>query len=57
MEAGDPQSFNRYAYVSNDPVNMNDPLGLYQRCTTGGDGRVTCVEVGGGLKGQAGETQ
>ena len=25
---GDPQSFNRYAYVGNDPVNFNDPLGL-----------------------------
>jgi RHS repeat-associated protein len=24
----DPQSFNRYSYVSNDPVNMVDPSGL-----------------------------
>jgi RHS repeat-associated protein len=24
----DPQSFNRYAYVQNDPVNFVDPLGL-----------------------------
>jgi RHS repeat-associated protein len=24
----DPQSFNRYAYVGNDPVNFVDPLGL-----------------------------
>ncbi len=23
-----PQSFNRYSYVSNDPVNMSDPSGL-----------------------------
>jgi RHS repeat-associated protein len=23
-----PQSFNRYAYVQNDPVNFVDPLGL-----------------------------
>jgi len=23
-----PQSFNRYAYVENDPVNFVDPLGL-----------------------------
>jgi RHS repeat-associated protein len=25
---GDPQSFNRYAYVNNDPVNVVDPTGL-----------------------------
>jgi RHS repeat-associated protein len=25
---GDPQSWNRYAYVQNDPVNANDPSGL-----------------------------
>ncbi|MBL1770924.1 hypothetical protein ELE26_30525, partial [Klebsiella pneumoniae] len=24
----DPQSFNRYAYVRNDPVNYVDPTGL-----------------------------
>jgi hypothetical protein len=28
MSAGDPQSFNRYAYVQNDPVNFVDPSGL-----------------------------
>lgn len=28
MEIDDPQSFNRYAYVYNDPVNETDPLGL-----------------------------
>ena len=28
MSVGDPQSFNRYAYVGNDPVNMVDPSGL-----------------------------
>ncbi|MGJ5816394.1 RHS repeat-associated core domain-containing protein [Paludibaculum fermentans] len=26
--AADPQSWNRYAYVENDPVNFNDPVGL-----------------------------
>src|SRR5437764_456831 len=29
---GDPQSFNRYAYSGNDPVNFNDPSGLYTAC-------------------------
>jgi RHS repeat-associated protein len=28
MSVGDPQSFNRYSYVNNDPVNMSDPSGL-----------------------------
>jgi RHS repeat-associated protein len=28
MNAGNPQSFNRYAYVQNDPVNFVDPSGL-----------------------------
>ena len=27
-QAGDPQSFNRYAYAANDPINLIDPLGL-----------------------------
>jgi len=29
MSVGDPQSFNRYAYVSNDPVNLVDPDGQF----------------------------
>jgi RHS repeat-associated protein len=28
MSVGDPQSFNRYSYVKNDPVNLVDPTGL-----------------------------
>lgn len=28
LELGDPQTFNRYSYVANDPVNQIDPLGL-----------------------------
>jgi RHS repeat-associated protein len=29
---GNPQSWNRYAYVNNDPINQNDPSGLETRC-------------------------
>jgi RHS repeat-associated protein len=29
-----PQSWNRYAYVLNDPVNFNDPAGLDASCVT-----------------------
>ncbi|MCV5977641.1 hypothetical protein OFO29_35440, partial [Escherichia coli] len=32
----DPQSFNRYAYVRNDPVNFVDPSGLMM------EGGVSC---------------
>jgi len=28
-DLSDPQSFNRYLYVENDPVNLTDPLGLF----------------------------
>lgn len=35
--ATDPQSFNRYAYVLNNPTNFNDPQGLITRpCTIDG---------------------
>lgn len=29
-DLSDPQSFNRYAYVKNDPVNFVDPSGLFE---------------------------
>ncbi len=32
MTTADPQSFNRYSYVQNDPVNFVDPSGLYAAC-------------------------
>ncbi len=32
MELGDPQSFNRYGYVGNDPINFIDPSGLMRVC-------------------------
>ena len=41
-----PQSLNRYSYVSNDPVNSVDPLGLL---------RVYCFTVTGGPLGTGGD--
>jgi RHS repeat-associated protein len=38
-----PQSFNRYAYVQNDPVNLTDPTGLMPNLCYGGG-----TETGGG---------
>jgi RHS repeat-associated protein len=32
MSISDSQSFNRYSYVQNDPVNFVDPSGLYEAC-------------------------
>ncbi|MFL6207478.1 MAG: RHS repeat-associated core domain-containing protein, partial [Pyrinomonadaceae bacterium] len=29
-DVSDPQSFNRYSYTQNDPVNFTDPTGLFQ---------------------------
>jgi RHS repeat-associated protein len=31
-DPANPQSFNRYSYVQNDPVNFADPSGLYSAC-------------------------
>jgi RHS repeat-associated protein len=36
MRLGNPQSFNRYSYVQNDPVNLIDPVGLQEGGGTGG---------------------
>jgi RHS repeat-associated protein len=36
MRIGDPQSFNRYSYVQNDPVNFVDPTGLFTNCGQNG---------------------
>jgi len=35
--AGDPASWNRYAYVGGDPINANDPNGLYREEVSGID--------------------
>jgi RHS repeat-associated protein len=44
----DPQSFNRYSYTQNDPVNFVDPTGLEEtmNCQVGAHGEVTCGNVG-----------
>jgi len=63
MSLGDPQSFNRYAYTQNDPVNFVDPSGLnliafcwnYDTFTNDKNGLTTTnhsgchyMEIGGG---------
>jgi len=53
MEGTDPQSFNRYGYVRNDPVNIVDPSGLRMVCPKD-RGNIIYVcheEPGGGLPG------
>jgi RHS repeat-associated protein len=44
----DPQSFNRYAYVQNDPVNHSDPTGLMPciEMIDPATGQSTCVQGG-----------
>jgi len=54
-DVGDPQSLNRYTYVVNDPVNLTDPLGLWEDCGDPGfaDSHAQCAELpgpwGGGI--------
>jgi hypothetical protein len=45
-----PQTWNRYTYVHNNPVNFIDPFGLYPCPTRGSDGKMhpgECIEVKG----------
>ena len=44
-EPGEPQSFNRYAYSYNNPVNYSDPSG---HCVFGVDTAV-CIAIGAGI--------
>jgi RHS repeat-associated protein len=51
MSLSDPQSFNRYSYVGNDPINFADPFGLERLCfavflVTTTFNRVTGEQVG-----------
>jgi len=39
-----PQSFNRYAYTQNDPVNFVDPTGLVPNECVMIDGQVVCFD-------------
>ena len=60
MSVADPQSFNRYSYVQNDPVNFTDPSGLLMSSGmwTPGQGGYGCDAAygscGGGWDGTGG---
>jgi len=45
-----PQTWNRYAYVANNPLNALDPLGLFGHCTFGGI-YPNCADPEGGSNG------
>ena len=49
MSSANPQSFNRYSYVNNDPVNSTDPSGLEMDATGGCSAMYSsCYGSGGG---------
>jgi RHS repeat-associated protein len=40
-----PQKFDRYAYVVNNPLSLVDPLGLDDGCTENPDGTIDCPPI------------
>jgi RHS repeat-associated protein len=50
-DLSNPQSFNRYTYVTDDPTNMVDPLGLVKICNPSlvNPGCWVCIEDNGSL--------
>jgi RHS repeat-associated protein len=47
VDPANPQTWNRYAYVMNSPMNATDPLGLLQQCGPGFQPFYTQPGVGG----------
>lgn len=44
-DLSDPQSLNRYAYLTNRPMSATDPMGL--DCVNGGSGTILTINCGG----------
>jgi RHS repeat-associated protein len=45
MDLFNPQSMNRYAYVTNDPIDWNDPLGLDGPCDPQDFSPASCADL------------
>ena len=49
VDPGNPQTWNRYAYVGNNPLTYVDPLGLFMVGPCGADGSLCGGDGGGGF--------